>query len=119
MAKGITPAILREIALSYKGVEEGTSYGTTAYRVRRKLLARLHEDGETLVLRIDMAMQFALIDINPDVFYITPHYVGHPYILVRMAAASPQEIRDLFEYAWRDLAPKKLLRACVMPDPAI
>lgn len=119
MAKGITPADVRRIALSFKGVEAGTSYGTVAYRVRRKLLARLHQDGATLVLRVDMALQFALIDINPDVFYITPHYVGHPYILVRMAAANPQEIHDLFGYAWRDLAPQKLLRACMIPDPSI
>jgi hypothetical protein len=45
---------VREIALSLPGVEEGTSYGTAAFRVRGKFLARLREDGETLALRIGM-----------------------------------------------------------------
>lgn len=37
---------VREIALSLPGVEEGTSYGTAAFRVRGKFLARLREGGE-------------------------------------------------------------------------
>ena len=36
---------VRKIALSFPGVEEGTSFGTPAFRVRKKFLARLREDG--------------------------------------------------------------------------
>lgn len=36
---------VRRLALALPGVEEGVSYGTPAFRVRGKLLARLREDG--------------------------------------------------------------------------
>ncbi|ABM47937.1 MULTISPECIES: hypothetical protein [pseudomallei group] len=39
------------IALAWRGVEEGMSYGTPALRVRGKLLARLRGDGDTLVVK--------------------------------------------------------------------
>ena len=38
------------IGREFDGVEESTSYGTPALKVRGKLLVRLREDGETLVL---------------------------------------------------------------------
>lgn len=42
---------VRQIVLAWRGVEEGTSYGTPALKVRRKMLARLREDGDTLVVK--------------------------------------------------------------------
>ncbi|CAM8798732.1 hypothetical protein NCM_06294 [Burkholderia pseudomallei] len=39
------------IALVWRGVEEGMSYGTPALRGRGKLLARLRGDGDTLVVK--------------------------------------------------------------------
>lgn len=38
------------IALSLENVEEGTSYGTPAFKAGGKLIARLREDGESLVV---------------------------------------------------------------------
>jgi hypothetical protein len=43
---------VRQMGLALPGVEEGTSYGTPALKVGKKLLARLKEDGETLVLKL-------------------------------------------------------------------
>ena len=40
---------VRGIALSLENVEEGTSYGTPAFKVSGKLLARSREDGVSLV----------------------------------------------------------------------
>jgi hypothetical protein len=72
---------VREIALSLPGVEEGTSYGTAAFRVRGKFLARLREDGETLALRIGMDEREVLMRADPEVFFITDHYAGSPAVL--------------------------------------
>ena len=41
---------VRKIALAWPEVEDGTSYGTAALKVRKKLLARLREDGDSLVM---------------------------------------------------------------------
>ncbi len=41
---------VRKFALAWPEVEEGTSYGTPALKVRRKMLARLKEDKDSLVV---------------------------------------------------------------------
>lgn len=53
----VTYDIIRELARRFPGVEEGTSYGTGALKVKGKLLVRLKEDGETIVLRTDARNQ--------------------------------------------------------------
>ncbi len=39
---------VRRIGLAMPGVEEGTSYGTAALKVKKKLFVRLREDGDSL-----------------------------------------------------------------------
>ena len=41
---------IRAIALRWPEVEEGTSYGTPALKVRKKMLVRLKEDGDSFVM---------------------------------------------------------------------
>jgi hypothetical protein len=102
---------VRQLALALPEVEEGKSYGTPAFKVRGKFLSRLKEDGETLVVRIDMDERDILMTANPEAFYITDHYRGYPAMLVRMATVEPDELRELLEGAWRLVAPKRLVAA--------
>jgi hypothetical protein len=84
-----------EIGRSLPEVKESISYGTRALRVRGKLFARQHQDGESLVIRIEEGERDALIQANPKGFYITDHYLGYPWILVRLATVSRADLRDL------------------------
>jgi hypothetical protein len=102
---------VRQIALSFPGVEEGTSYGTPAFRVAKKFIARLWEDGQTLVIRIDIAHREILLAADPATFFITDHYRKYPAILVRLAVVHPAQLRDLIEESWRRSAPKNLLKS--------
>jgi hypothetical protein len=102
---------VRKLALALPEVEEGTSYGTPAFKVRKKFLSRLKEDGETLVIRIDFDERDILMAANPETFYITDHYRGYPAMLVRLATVDPDDLRELFEGAWRLVAPKRLVAA--------
>lgn len=99
---------VRKIALALPGVEEGTSYGTPAFRVAKKFIARFWEDGETLVIRIDIAHREILIAADPKSFFITDHYRNYPAILVRLSVVHPVQLRDLIEESWRRSAPKGL-----------
>ena len=58
--------IVREIMAVFPETVESTSYGTPAYKVNKKLLIRLKEDGETLVLHSDDRDIFLAKD--PSVF---------------------------------------------------
>jgi len=41
---------VRKMSLVWPEVEDGTSYGTPALKVRKKLLVRLKEDGDSMVM---------------------------------------------------------------------
>jgi len=92
-------------------VEEATSYGTPALRLRGKLLVRLRDDGETLALRVDPEERLALVHEQPEIFYVTPHYQDYPFVLVRLAAADRGEPEELLAEAWLLSAPKRLAAA--------
>ena len=107
--KALTFADVRRIAGALPGAEEGTSYGTPAFKVRGKLFARLREDGESLVVRVDFAQRGTLMAADPKAFYITDHYRDYPMMLVGLSAVRPGELRELLAQSWRSVAPKKLL----------
>jgi hypothetical protein len=107
----LTAEDAREIALSLPEAEEGKSYGTAAFRVGKKFFARLREDGETLVVRVDLDEREVLMQANPEAFYITDHYQGYPLMLVRLPAVSRDELRERLEESWRRSAPPRLVAA--------
>ena len=93
-------------------VTESTWFRTPCLRVRKKSFCRMKEDGETLVVRVvDEDDKAALIRMDPEVFFTTPHYDGYGYILVRLAAVDLAQLRELLEDAWRISAPKRLVAA--------
>jgi hypothetical protein len=97
-------------ALGFPGVEQGTSYGNPSLRVRGKFMCRMRTEPDALVMRVsDMGEREALLQGQPDAFFSTPHYDGHPYVLVRVEAVDPDELAELVEEAWRIQAPKKLI----------
>ena len=69
MAKRKLPlATIRKVALSFPGVEEATSYGTPAFKLGKKLLVRLHQDGASLVLKVGDATRDHLLQADHDTF---------------------------------------------------
>ena len=105
----VTYETVRQIALTLPGAEEGTSYGTPACKVKGKLFARLHQDGESLVIGVDFEEREALMAAAPEKFYITDHYLNYPWMLVRLSAVRRDEIRDLLIQSWRRAAPRRLV----------
>jgi hypothetical protein len=102
-----------EIGTRLPDVEVATSFGTPALRVRGKpAMCRLRTEPRALVLRVaDLGEREALLQGQPDVFFSTPHYDGHPYVLVRLEAVDREELAELLEEAWRVRAPKRLVAA--------
>lgn len=95
---------------SLPGVEESTSYGTRAIKVKGKLMVRLKEDGETIVLKMTFVVRDILLHEQPDTFFLTDHYKDWPMVLVRLDKVKKKQLRDLLESAWRENAPPKLVR---------
>ena len=92
---------VRKMALSLEGVEESTSYGTAAFKVRGKLIARLKEDGESLVVGTTFEEREEMMAADSETYYITDHYLKYPWVLVRLSKVHPDALRDLLKGAVR------------------
>ncbi len=106
----VTFEMVRDAALELPSVIESTSYGTPALKAGKTLIARLKEDGETLVLKVDPMERDILLESAPDVFFLTDHYRGYPLVLVRMPMADIRQIDMLLRRAWFAAAPKRLTK---------
>lgn len=98
---------VRKMALLLEGVEESTSYGTAAFKVRGKLVARLKEDGESLVVGTTFEQRAEMTAADPETYYITDHYLKYPWVLVRLPKVHPDALRDLLKGAVRLAAASK------------
>ncbi len=109
--RGLSWSALCRLAKKLPGVEEGSSYGTPALRVRKKLLARLKEDGKTVALRVDVLDRDLLLESDSKAFLLTDHYRPYPFVLVRLQHVRLDVVEELLEQAWRSEAPKRLIAA--------
>jgi hypothetical protein len=92
---------VRAIALTLPDVEEGTSFGFPAFKVKGKTFAWFPkkqevEDG-SLGVRMSILEREHRIKAKPRVFYVTPHYLDYPSILARVGELSDEQLRELLE----------------------
>ena len=88
------PAIRRTVR-ALPDVAEGTSYGTPAWRHRGRQLARLHQDGRSIVLKVGNETRDHLLLADPQTFFITDHYIGYPMVLARLDRLSAADLKKL------------------------
>ncbi len=101
-------AVVRELALESPESKETTSYGTPAFKVRKKMFARMREVGDVLVVKVDRDERDALIESEPEVYFVTPHYENYGYVLVRLDAVERDGLREILMDSWRLAAPRRL-----------
>jgi hypothetical protein len=94
---------VRKIGLTLPGVEESTAYGSPALKVRGKLLACVpaHRSAEpgSLAVRVGFDDRSELLAADPDVYYVTDHYLNYTAVLVRLSHTTPNVLRDLLGMA--------------------
>jgi hypothetical protein len=92
-------------------VEVTTAWGQPALKVHGRMFACMasHKSAEpdSLVVMMDFPDRDALIEDNPDTYYLKDHYVGHPCVLVRLARVQPDALRDLIIGAHRYVSGKR------------
>jgi hypothetical protein len=94
---------VRKIGLALPRVEESAGRGVPALRVQGKLLAWVpinrSAEPDSLAVRVDFDDRADLLAEQPDVYYVTDHYVGYNAVLVRLSRVSPDVLRDLLGMA--------------------
>ena len=94
---------VRKIGLTLPSVQESTSYGAPALKVRGKLLACVptHRSAEpgSFMVRVGFDDRAELLAAAPNVYYVTDHYLNYSAVLVRMSRVTPDVLRDLLGMA--------------------
>jgi hypothetical protein len=107
---GVTFDDVREIAMALPEVREGITHGSPSFYIGKKFMSVLGDKGDILIMKSAIVERDLLVQLEPEKYFITDHYVPFDYVLVRMANVEKDEIRDLFHKAWRRLALKKLVK---------
>ena len=105
----VTYDTIRRIALTFPNVEESTSYGTPALKVRGKLFVRWRneEDADTVVLKMPFEQREHLMAEDPETYFITDHYRNYAWVLVRISKVHPDALHDLLQIGYRAALPTK------------
>lgn len=101
---------LRGYALAMPEAEEVETWGHPTFRVRGKIFATLDADGEHGGVKTTKLEQVALVSSEPNTFAV-PAYVGrYGWVQVRLDAVDSDHLQELIIDAWRQTAPKRLVR---------
>jgi hypothetical protein len=94
---------VRDIAMTLPDVEDSTIHGAPSLKVRGKLLTcpAIHQSAEpnTLAVRIGFDERAELMANEPEIYYVTDHYVNYPTVLVRLQRIQHDALRDLLGMA--------------------
>lgn len=106
-------ADVRRIALALPQVTEKPFYGSPGFRVADRLFLRIRdeEEGGLLAFLPDPALKDVLLAEEPDRFFTTPHYDGHPSVLVRIEAVDVERLEEIVVDAWLARAPARVRAA--------
>jgi hypothetical protein len=102
-------AKLRAAAAGLPEVEESTSYGKPALKLRKKFLCGV-KDADTVVLMCPLEEKELLMEAAPEIYFETGHYKDWPAILVRIHLIPLDELALRLSRAWQMQAPKSLLK---------
>jgi hypothetical protein len=67
-------------------------------------------NDEFVIIRIGLERREQLLDLNPEAFFVTPHYKTYSGVIVRLSTVDTDQLRDLLIESWRFVAPKRLVR---------
>ena len=101
---------VRAIVTKMPDVEEGTTFGFPAFKVKGKLFAWFPKKKEveagSLAVRVSILERDHRIFANPKVFYVTPHYKDYDAVLSRTEHLSAAALRELLASAYEFVTTK-------------
>jgi hypothetical protein len=106
----VTIEVVRDFALALPRTTETRLQGDPAFRVHRKLFARVLP-GDILFVRVDMAHRRNLLRTKPETYFMSERYAGFPCVLVHLGWIEEEEMRALLIHAWRLIAGVRIIAA--------
>jgi hypothetical protein len=106
----VTYDTVRRLGLKLPSVEESTSYGTPALKVKGELFVRLHDSLEAIVIKMPFDRREEMMATEPETYYITDHYLEHEWMLVRLSKVQTDVLPELLQIAYQSALPLKRRR---------
>ena len=108
----MTPNEFRELALSFPEAIESAHMHHPDFRVAGKIFATLgYPDEDSAMVKLSAAGQKEFVRIGPTVFAPVKGAWGrHGATTVNLPAATTDIVREALTAAWRNTAPKRLLK---------
>lgn len=104
---------LRALALRLKlpNVVESTSWGQPVLKAHGKLWCWWSPHCDAPVFKVPFEEREFLLEADPEHFFLHPHYRNHPLVLMRPENFDRVWARANLERTWRQMAPKRVLKA--------
>ena len=100
---------LRRIALSLPEAYEQDHFGGPSWRVAKKIFASCSPGKNRATLKLDRDQQMILFEVRPETF--SPAVWGAlVWTYVELDRIEDDELAELVKLAWRQVAPKALLK---------
>src|SRR5262249_32367402 len=109
----MTPDDFRRIALSLPEAVEASHMGHPDFRVRRKIFATIGwPDSAWAMVKLAPDQQMMVVEAVPTMFAPVPGGWGRRGSTnVRLTAADEATLRSVLTMAWRNVAPKSLVKS--------
>ena len=92
----ITRAQGWKIALAIPGSKEVLWFRKPAVFLHDQFLTKVHDKEEAMTLRVSsMEMRDMMLEVEPELFYITDHYRNFPFVLARLSALTPKTLKEI------------------------
>jgi hypothetical protein len=102
---------VRAFCLALPEVEEQLTWGTdVTFRVNRKIFAIGGDGAESVSIKASIERQADLLALDPETFSKSAYTGRFGWTTVRLDRVAAPHLRELLETAWRQTAPKRLLR---------
>jgi hypothetical protein len=102
---------LRDTALRLPEAHEVETWGEATFRVGKKMFCILGSDGRRASIKATPEQQAELLALAPAVYSFAPYVGRHGWVTVQVQLADAGEVAELLEEAWRQTAPKRVVRA--------
>jgi hypothetical protein len=103
-------ALVEAIARTLPDVDVSIYWGQPALKAKGQMLVCMasHSSAEpnTLVVRMAIPDRDALVEEEPETYYLKDHYVGYPCVLVRLSKVHRDALRGLILGALRFVSTK-------------
>ena len=114
----LTPAAARTLALTLPEAEEQPHFERPSFRVRKKIFATLRLVEKKAVLKLSLVDQSVFTSYDQTIFFSVPGTWGRQgWTMVDLTQVKKAMFHDALTCAWRNVAPKTLVKKHQLGDP--